>query len=104
MNRQTAQDLNNKLNTILLDDQIIRADHYLAKELVETVSFLRFTNEIFEPLWNSDHVDHVEIILKESITVEQRVGLYDTLGVVRDVIQNHALQLLALIGMEAPVT
>ncbi len=104
MNRQTAQDLNNKLNTILLDDQIIRADHYLAKELVETVSFLRFTNEIFEPLWNSDHVDHVEIILKESITVEQRAGLYDTLGVVRDVIQNHALQLLALIGMEAPVT
>lgn len=101
---QTAQDLNNALKKILSDDQIIRADHYLAKELVETVAYLRFTNEIFEPLWNSEHIEYVLITLKETVTVEERASLYDSLGVVRDVIQSHALQLLSLVAMEAPLT
>ncbi len=103
-NAQTAEQLNDELKKLLPDNQIIRADHYLAKELVETVAYLRFTNEFFEPLWNSNHIEYVVITLKETVTVEQRAGLYDTLGVVRDVIQSHALQLLSLVAMEAPVT
>lgn len=101
---QTAQQLNDALTQLLHEDQIMRADHYLAKELVETIAYLRFTNQVFEPLWNSNHIEHVVIHLKEQVTATARAQLYDTLGVVRDVIQSHALQLLALIAMEAPRT
>lgn len=101
---QSAQELNTELTNLLNEHQIIRADHYLAKDLVETVAYLRFTNEIFEPLWNKEHIEYIILTLNESEDVQDRISLYNTLGVVKDVIQSHALQLLSLIAMESPAS
>ncbi len=87
---QSAQELNTELTRLLNEHQIIRADHYLAKDLVETVAYLRFTNEIFEPLWNKEHIEYIILTLNESEDVQDRISLYNTLGVVKDVIQSHA--------------
>src|SRR3546814_17386909 len=78
-------------------------DHYLGKETVQNVMALRFANALFEPLWNSAHVDHVQITVAESIGAEGRAGYYDTAGALRDMVQNHLLQLLCLVAM-APTT
>jgi len=85
-------------------DSVFRIDHYLGKETVQNLLALRFANELFEPVWNANYVDHVQITMAEDIGIGGRAGYYDGIGAARDVIQNHLLQLLALTAMEEPVT
>ena len=101
---ETAKELNRELAEVLDERQIFRIDHYLGKETVQNILVLRFANAIFEPLWNRQHIDRVEITAAESIGVEGRGGFYDETGVVRDMVQNHLLQVLALCAMEAPLS
>jgi glucose-6-phosphate 1-dehydrogenase len=98
----SARDLNEKLLGILKEDQIFRIDHYLGKETVQNILVLRFANGLFEPIWNRDHIDHVQITVAESLTVERRGGYYDKTGALRDMVPNHLFQLLSLIAMEPP--
>lgn len=97
-----------RLNTDLLehisDDQIYRIDHYLGKETVQNILMFRFANPIFEPAWNCAHIDHVQITVAESLGVEHRAGYFEPAGLLRDMFQNHMLQLAALVGMEPPVS
>jgi glucose-6-phosphate 1-dehydrogenase len=98
----SARDLNEKLLGILKEEQIFRIDHYLGKETVQNILVLRFANGLFEPIWNRDHIDHVQITVAESLTVEHRGGYYDKTGALRDMVPNHLFQLLSLIAMEPP--
>ena len=95
------------LNTMLLEHfdekEIFRIDHYLGKETVQNMLALRFANGIFEPIWNRQFIDHVQITVAESIGIEGRAGYYDSAGAIRDIFQNHLLQLLALTAMEPPI-
>ena len=100
----TAEDLNRDIMTVLSEEQIFRVDHYLGKELVQNILFLRFANEIFSCSWSSQAIDNVQISVCESIGVEERSGYYDSAGAVRDMLQNHLLQLLTLVAMEPPET
>jgi glucose-6-phosphate 1-dehydrogenase len=100
----SARDLNRLVAGVLDERQTFRIDHYLGKETVQNILVFRFGNSIFEPLWNRKYVDHVEITMAEEIGVERRGRFYDRTGVVRDVVQNHLLQLLALVAMELPAT
>lgn len=99
----SALALNHELHHVLREEQIYRIDHYLGKETVQNVIVFRFGNAIFEPLWNRNYIDHVQISVAETVGVEHRAGYYDTSGVLRDIFQNHLLQLLTLIAMEPPV-
>ena len=81
---------------------MFRIDHYLGKETVQNVMALRFANQLFEPVWNNNYVDHVQITMAEDIGIGGRAGYFDGIGIARDVIQNHLLQLLALTAMEEP--
>jgi glucose-6-phosphate 1-dehydrogenase len=99
----SARDLNRTLRSVFGEDQIYRIDHYLGKETVQNLLVFRFGNGIFEPLWNRNYVDHVQITVAESVGVEGRGGYYDRAGVLRDMIQNHMLQLLTLVAMNPPV-
>ncbi len=99
----SALALNKELHSVLQEDQIYRIDHYLGKETVQNMIVFRFGNAIFEPLWNRNYVDHVQITVSESVGVEHRAGYYDSAGVLRDMFQNHLLQLLTLVAMEPPV-
>jgi glucose-6-phosphate 1-dehydrogenase len=99
----TARALNAEILEAFGEEQIYRIDHYLGKETVQNILVLRFANAIFEPLWNRSHIDHVQITAAESIGVEGRGGYYEGSGAFRDMIQNHMLQLLALVAMEPPV-
>jgi glucose-6-phosphate 1-dehydrogenase len=99
---KTAKHLNQQLLTCFAEDQIYRIDHYLGKETVQNVMVTRFSNGIFEPLWNRNYVHHVEITSAESIGVESRGGYYEKSGALRDMVQNHLLQLLSLVAMEPP--
>jgi glucose-6-phosphate 1-dehydrogenase len=94
------------LNDLVGDDfgehQIFRIDHYLGKETVQNLMALRFANMLYEPLWNSAHIDHVQITVAETVGLEDRVTYYDKAGALRDMVQNHILQLLCLVAMEAP--
>ncbi|MCP3104453.1 glucose-6-phosphate dehydrogenase [Myxococcus sp. K15C18031901] len=101
---ESAKALNRELAAVLDEKQIFRIDHYLGKETVQNILVFRFANAIFEPLWNRNHIDHVEITAAESIDVENRAGFYDETGVIRDMVQNHLLQVLALCAMEPPVS
>ena len=83
---------------------MFRIDHYLGKETVQNILALRFANEMFEPIWNANYVDHVQITMAEDIGIGGRAGYYDGIGAARDVIQNHLLQLLALVAMEEPIS
>ena len=94
--------LNKKLLSVLDEDQIFRIDHYLGKETVQNIMVLRFANGLFEPIWNRDHIDHVQITVAESLTVERRGSYYDAMGALRDMVPNHLFQLLSLVAMEPP--
>jgi glucose-6-phosphate 1-dehydrogenase len=99
---ETAMDLDNKLHSVFKEDQIYRMDHYLGKETVQNILAFRFGNGIFEPLWDRKYIDHIQITMAETEGVGTRAGYYDNAGVIRDVFQNHLLQLLTLTAMEAP--
>jgi glucose-6-phosphate 1-dehydrogenase len=99
---RSAQRLNRRLLSDFAEHQIFRIDHYLAKETVQNVLAFRLANTIFEPLWNRHHVDHVRIIAAETLGVEQRAGYYEEAGVLRDMLQNHMMQLLAVTAIEPP--
>jgi glucose-6-phosphate 1-dehydrogenase len=99
---RSARELNERLLLVLGEGQIYRIDHFLGKEPVQDIVYLRFANEILEPVWNRQHVDSVQITLAETIGIEGRGSFYDDVGALRDVVQNHLLQILALVSMEPP--
>lgn len=99
---ESAQALNDQLNRGFKEDQIYRIDHYLGKETVQNIMVMRFGNGIFEPIWNRRYIDHVQITAAENIGIEGRSGYYDEAGALRDMIQNHVMQLLTLVAMEPP--
>jgi glucose-6-phosphate 1-dehydrogenase len=100
---QSARDLNRKLQEYFTEDQIYRIDHYLGKETVQNLLVTRFANGIFEPLWNRNYIHHIEITSAEKIGVGSRGGYYDTSGALRDMVQNHLLQIVAHVAMEPPI-
>lgn len=98
----TAKILNQAVHKVFSEKQVYRIDHYLGKETVQNVLVLRFANSIFEPIWNRNYIDHVQITVAEEVAVGRRAGYYDHAGVLRDMFQNHILQLMTLIAMESP--
>ena len=98
----SATALNRSVGEVFSEDQVYRIDHYLGKETVQNLLVFRFANAIFEPVWNRNYIDNVQITVAESVTVGDRAGYYDRSGVVRDMVQNHLLQLLTLVAMEPP--
>ncbi len=100
----SAMTLNKQVHKALNENQIYRIDHYLGKETVQNILFTRFANTIFEPIWNRTYIDHVQITVAEKVGLEHRAGFYDSVGVLRDMFQNHLLQLLTLVAMEPPAS
>ena len=100
----SARSLNRTLHRYFQEEDIFRIDHYLGKETVQDILLFRFANSIFEPIWNRNHIDHVQITVAESIGVGERAGYYDRAGIIRDMFQNHIIQLLSLVAMEPPPT
>ena len=98
----SAQAINDEVGQVFAEEQIYRIDHYLGKETVQNLIALRFANILFEPLWNSNAIDHVQITVAEKLGVGERGGYYDKSGALRDMVQNHILQLLCLVAMEPP--
>lgn len=99
---ESAKILNTEINKVLREDQIFRIDHYLGKETVQNILVFRFGNGIFEPVWNRNYVDHVEITAAESIGIEGRGPFYETAGALRDVLQNHVMEVMSFVAMEPP--
>ncbi len=98
----SARAINDEVGAVFAENQIFRIDHYLGKETVQNLMALRFANSLFEPLWNGAHIDHVQITVAESLGVEGRGAYYDHAGALRDMVQNHIVQLLCLVAMEPP--
>jgi glucose-6-phosphate 1-dehydrogenase len=101
---QSAFTLNKTITNVFREDQIFRIDHFLGKEMLQNIMVIRFANVLFEPLWNNKYIDHIQITSSETIGVENRGGYYENAGAMRDMMQNHMLQLLMLTAMEAPVS
>jgi len=99
---KSSQEINKEVLKYFQEDQVYRIDHYLGKDTVQNIMALRFSNRIFMPLWNSNHIDHVQITVAETVGVEGRWGYYNEYGALRDMVQNHLMQLLCLIAMEPP--
>src|SRR5580700_6914614 len=99
---ESARELNRVISNSFSEEQTYRIDHFLGKETAQNILVLRFANAIFEPLWNTRYIDHIQITAAETLGVEGRAGYYDKAGALRDMVQNHLLQLLCLIAMEAP--
>ncbi len=100
----SAESLNDAVGRIFPEPAIYRIDHYLGKETVQNLMALRFANALFEPIWNAEHIDHVQITVAETLGLGTRAGYYDTAGALRDMVQNHMLQLLCLVAMEPPTS
>jgi len=98
----SARSFNESLRTCFAEQEIFRIDHYLGKEMLQNILVLRFANRLFEPIWRRDSLDHIQITVAESIGIDQRGGYYDQAGALRDMVQSHLLQLLALLVMERP--
>ena len=103
-NLKTAQELNSIVGKVFPSGSVFRIDHYLGKETVQNMLAIRFANNLYEPIWNANYVDHVQITMAEDIGIAGRAGYYDGIGAARDVIQNHLLQLMALTAMEEPTS
>ncbi len=101
---ESARELNGVINRVFPPESVFRIDHYLGKETVQNILAMRFANNLFEPIWNNNYVDHVQITMAEDIGIGGRAGYYDGIGAARDVIQNHLIQLMALVAMEEPVS
>jgi glucose-6-phosphate 1-dehydrogenase len=101
---ESASEVNDLIGRVFPESRIFRIDHYLGKETVQNLMALRFANALFEPIWNGAHIDHVQITVAETLGVEGRAGYYDTAGALRDMVQNHMLQLLCLVAMEPPTS
>ena len=101
---RSSRQINDAVARAFPEERIFRIDHYLGKETVQNLLALRFANILFEPLWNAAHIDHVQIIVSETVGLEGRVSFYDGAGALRDMVQNHMLQLLALVAMEPPAS
>ena len=99
---ESAQILNEQLRHSFDENQIYRIDHYLGKEMIQNITAVRFANRVFETMWNREHIDNIQITLAEQVGVEERGGYYETSGALRDIVQNHILQILALVAMEPP--
>lgn len=99
---KTARKLNEELSLTFKEENTYRIDHYLGKEMIQNIMVIRFANAIFEPLWNSEHIDNIQIIVSEKDGVGSRGGYYDESGAIRDMVQNHLIQLLAIVTMEKP--
>ena len=102
-NLESARRLNELIHSVFSERQVYRIDHYLGKETVQNILVLRFANTIFEPIWNRNYIDHVQITVAEEVDVGRRAAYYDSAGVIRDMFQNHLLQLMTVVAMEAPV-
>jgi glucose-6-phosphate 1-dehydrogenase len=101
---KSARELNDNVNKVLSEDQVFRIDHYLGKETVQNILVFRFANGIFEPIWNRNFIDHVQITAAESIGIEGRGPFYEKAGALRDVVQNHVMELLSFVAMEPPIS
>jgi glucose-6-phosphate 1-dehydrogenase len=101
---ESARQLNDEVNKVFDENQIFRIDHYLGKETVQNILVFRFANGIFEPVWNRNYIDHVEITAAESIGIEGRGPFYEQAGALRDVVQNHVMELLSFVAMEPPIS
>src|SRR5207253_3008395 len=99
---ESARALDARLLKVLSEQQIYRMDHFLGKETVQNIMVMRFANGIFEPLWNRDHIDHVQLTVAETVGVERRASFYEATGALRDMVPNHVFQLLSLTAMEPP--
>src|SRR5204863_3546474 len=101
---ESAKELNKQIKEVLYESQIFRIDHYLGKETVQNILVFRFGNGLFEPIWNRNHIDHIQITVAETVGVEGRGGYYDTSGTLRDMVPNHIMQLITLTAMEPPIS